>query len=106
MGHFAGDRDTLNPNGRTRYTMLGEKQGNLFSTTLCPTQTEGVLKSIVFTSADQIGQGGAVQAGVQIHTFGSSGQRSESNLQGVTINPTTVTEIKNIHAQCVTFLGK
>jgi hypothetical protein len=107
-GTFCGcDRDTLNPNGRTRYTMLGEKQGNLFSTTLCPTQTEGVLKSIVFTSADQIGQGGAVQAGVQIHIFGSSpGQRSESNLQGVTINPTTVTEMKNIHAQCVTFLGK
>ena len=108
-GTFCGcDRDTLNPNGRTRYTMLGEQQSKppLFSTALCPTQTEGVLKSIVFTSADQIGKGDAVQAGVQIHIFGSSpGQRSESNLQGVSINPTTVTEMKNIHTQCVAFIG-
>ena len=106
-GTFCGcDRDTLNPNGRTRYTMLGEKQGNLFSTTLCPTQTEGVLKSIVFTSADQIGKGDAVQAGVQIHIFGSSpGQRSESNLQGVTINGSTLQEMNDIHKQCVKFIG-
>ena len=105
-GTFCGcDRDTLNPNGRTRYTMLAEKQANIFSTKLCPTQTEGVLKSIVFTSADQIGKGDAVQAGVQIHIFGSSpAQRSESNLQGVTINPTTITEMKNIHTQCVGFI--
>ena len=106
-GTFCGcDRDTLNPNGRTRYTMLGEKQGNLFSTKLCPTQTEGVLKSIVFTSADQIGKGDAVQAGVQIHIFGSApAQRSESNLQGVTINSTTVQEMNSIHKQCVGFIG-
>ena len=106
-GTFCGcDRDTLNPNGRTRYTMLAEQQSNIFSTKLCPTQTEGVLKSIVFTSADQIGKGDAVQAGVQIHIFGSSpGQRSESNLQGVSINPTTVTEMNNIHTQCVAFIG-
>ena len=64
-GTFCGcDRDTLQPNGRTRYTMLGEQQANIFSTKLCPTQTDGVLKSIVFTSADQIGKGDAVQAGV------------------------------------------
>ena len=107
-GKFCGcDRDTLNPNGRTRYTMLGEQQSKppLFSTALCPTQTEGVLKSIVFTSADKIGADGALQAGVQIHIFGSSpGQRSESNLQGVTINPTTITEMNNIHKQCDAFL--
>ncbi len=106
-GTFCGcDRDMLSRNGRTRYTMLAEKQGGQFSTTLCPTQTEGVLKSIVFTSADKIGMGDALQAGVQIHIFGSApGQRSESNLQGVTINPTTLQEMKNIHKQCVGFIG-
>jgi len=105
-GTFCGcDRDTLNANGRTRYTMLAEKQSNIFSTKLCPTQTEGVLKSIVFTSADKIGADGALQAGVQIHIFGSSpGQRSESNLQGVSINPTTVIEMNNIHKQCDNFI--
>jgi hypothetical protein len=105
-GKFCGcDRDTLSPNGRTRYTMLGEKQGQLFSTTLCPTQTEGVLKSIVFTSPDKIGVDDALQAGVQIHIFGSSpAQRSESNLQAVTINASTTREMKNIHKQCGDFL--
>ena len=109
-GKFCGcDRDTLQPNGRTRYTMLGEKQGGLFSTTLCPTQTEGVMKAIVFTSPpahSTIVVGGALQAGVQIHIFGSApGQRSESNLQGVTINPTTLTEMNSIHAQCLGFIA-
>jgi hypothetical protein len=96
-------RDTLKPNGRTRYTMLGEKQGGQFSTTLCPTQTEGELKSIVFTNADKrkntIDIGDAQQGGVQIHAFG--GNRSESNMQGVTINPTTLREMNEIHAKCV-----
>ena len=106
-GTFCGcDRDTLNPNGRTRYTMLAEEQGGQFSRKLCPTQTEGVLKSIVFTSADKIGVGDAQQAGVQIHLFGSGPtQRSESNLQGVTINPTTTREMNEIHQQCVRFIG-
>ena len=106
-GTFCGcDRDTLQPNGRTRYTMLGEQQASIFSTKLCPTQTEGVLKSIVFTSADQIGKGDAVQAGVQVHISGNGpGQSSESNLQGVTINPTTVQEMNSIHKQCVGFIG-
>jgi hypothetical protein len=108
-GKFCGcDRDTLSPNGRTRYTMLGEKQGRLFSTTLCPTQTEGVLKSIVFTGVDDgnIVVGDALQAGVQIHIFGSTpGERSESNLQGVNINDTTMQEMNKIHRQCVKFLG-
>ncbi len=41
-GKFCGcDRDTLLPNGRTRYTILAEQQGGQFSTTLCPTRTEG-----------------------------------------------------------------
>jgi hypothetical protein len=107
-GKFCGcDRDTLNPNGRTRYTMLGEQQSKppLFSTALCPSQTEGVLKSIVFTKADQIGKDDALQAGVQIHIFGSSpAQRSESNLQAVTINDSTLQEMNNIHNQCDAFL--
>src|SRR5215469_14480166 len=48
-GTFCGcDRDTLSPNGRTRYTMLAEQQGGQFSTKLCPNQTDGTLKSIVF----------------------------------------------------------
>jgi hypothetical protein len=105
-GTFCGcDRDTLQPNGRTRYTMLGEQQGGSFSTTLCPTQTEGTLKSIVFTSADRIGKDDALQAGVQVHIVGSSpAQSSESNLQGVPINDTTMAEMNNIHEQCVKFL--
>jgi len=121
-GTFCGcDRDTLSPNGRTRYTMLGEKQGGQFSTKLCPTQTEGVLKSIVFTGKDVSGKiivGDALQAGVQIHIFGEATQKrsdsdlrsetnlpSESNLQGVTINPTTMREMNEIHKLCVGFIG-
>jgi len=55
---FCGcDRDTLPPNGRTRYTMLGEEQSGPFSATTCKTSTgtaltEGELKSIVFISED------------------------------------------------------
>jgi len=104
-GIFCGcDRDVLKPNGRTRYTMLGEEQGGFFSTKLCPTQTEGIMKSIVFTSAEKIGADDALQAGIQIHIFGSApGQRSESNLQGVTITPKTVEEMNQIHKQCAGF---
>ena len=109
-GTFCGcDRDTLQPNGRTRYTMLGEEQGKLFSTQLCPKQTEGVLKSIVFTSTDKNGNidvGDALQAGIQVHIFGSAPQqRSESNLQGITLNDATRQEMNQIHKQCVKFLG-
>ena len=105
-GTFCGcDRDTLNPDGRTRYTMLAEKQGGQFSTTLCPTQTEGELKSIVFTGEDKDGIdiGDAEEAGTQIHIFGSN--RSESNLQGVAINRTTTGEMNNIHSLCKKFIG-
>ena len=108
-GTFCGcDRDTLNPNGRSRYTMLGEQQGGMFSTTLCPAQTEGVLKSIVFTKVvdkSKIDVGDALQAGVQIHIFGSTQKRSESNLQGVTVNDATRQEMNQIHQQCVGFIG-
>lgn len=105
---FCGcDRDKLQPNGRTRYTMSQEVSGGQFSTTLCPTQTEGELKAIVFTrlNADNaIVVGDAVQAGVQIHIL-ANGDESESNLQGVTINRTTTREMSEIHKHCVTFIG-
>ena len=109
-GTFCGcDRDTLSANGRTRYTMLAEKQARIFSTALCPTQTEGELKSIVFTGVNQdksIVVGDALQAGVQIHIFGAApGQRSESNLQGVPVTAATLREMNTIHQQCVKFIG-
>ena len=117
-GTFCGcDRDTLNPNGRTRYTMRGEKQAKIFSTALCPKQTEGELKSIVFTGVDNgnVVVGDALQAGIQIHIFASAQgeesdsntprEKSESNLQGVTINAATTREMNNIHQQCVKFIG-
>jgi hypothetical protein len=110
---FCGcDRDTLPPNGRTRYTMLGEMQGGQFSASMCMDSkgsalTEGELKSIVFLSENpsnkKIVVGDAQQAGAQIHVFGSN--RSESNLQGVTLNPTTKREMNKIHAACKKFIG-
>lgn len=104
-GTFCGcDRDALTPNGRTRYTMLGEQQANLFSRTLCPTQTDGTMKSIVFTSAASIGTDAALQAGLQIHISHDS-EATESDLNAVPVNPTTIAEMKSIHAQCVGFLG-
>ena len=108
-GTFCGcDRDTLHPNGRTRYTMLGEQQGGQFSTKLCPTQTEGELKSIVFTKTIDglIVVGDAEQAGIQTHIFGGTAdKRTESNLQGIKINPATLQEMNAIHQQCVRFIG-
>jgi hypothetical protein len=108
-GTFCGcDRDRLLPNGRTRYTMLGEKQGGQFSTQLCPTQTEGTLKAIVFTSSPEVSPivvGDALQAGVQIHIYGSApGQSSESNLQGVTVTAATMVEMNAIHKACTGFI--
>jgi hypothetical protein len=108
MGHVAPvTAIPLKPNARTRYTMLGEKQRHQFSTTLCPTQTEGELRSIVFIGEDKdkdaIEIGDAVQGGVQIHVFGNN--RSESNLQGVTINRTTLREMNELHAKCKKFIG-
>src|SRR6516165_9043718 len=87
-GTFCGcDRDTLNPNGRTRYTMLAEKQANIFSTKLCPTQTEGVLSSTGCESSAQIGNIDAVPIFVPIQIFASTpAHRSESNLKGLTIS--------------------
>ena len=106
---FCGcDRDTLNPNGRVRYTMLGEKQGGQFSTTLCPTQTDGAMKTIVFTGVDSNGNpviGDALEAGYQIDLFGGVGAvRTEADLKAVPINPATTAEINAIHKSCVGFI--
>ena len=111
-GTFCGcDRDTLNPNGRTRYTMLAEVQGGQFSTKLCPTQTEGVLKSIVFVREKKDKHGGievgdALQTGLQIHYFGgASDKRMEADLNAVRLNHSTEAEMNEIHAQCKKFIG-
>lgn len=106
-GTFCGcDRDDLKPNGRTRYTMRAEQQGGQFSTRLCPTQTDGVLKSIVFVPASKpaFGTDGALQAGLQIH-IGDQEERTESDLDAVPVTPTTITEMSHIHALCVSFVG-
>jgi hypothetical protein len=104
-GTFCGcDRDTLRPNGRVRYTMLGEKQGGQFSTQLCPTQTDGAMKTIVFQGSGPTNPpGDGVQAGYQIDLFG--GGRTEAPLLAVPINPAVSTEINALHNQCVGFLG-
>jgi len=105
-GTFCGcDRDTLSPNGRTRYTMQGEQQGGQFSTMLCPNQTDGTLKSIVFVPASSplFGTDGALQAGLEIHIGG--GQRTESALDAVPVTSTTISEMSSIHNQCVSFIG-
>jgi hypothetical protein len=104
-GTFCGcDRDTLKPNGRTRYTMVAEQQGGQFSQTLCPSQSDGTMKSIVFESSTSIGTDRALQAGLEIHIAGQS-QRTESDLDAVPVTSTTTTEMKDIHAQCVKFIG-
>ncbi|QCP48281.1 hypothetical protein FAZ95_03200 [Trinickia violacea] len=110
QGTFCGcDHDTLKPNGRVRYTMLGELQGGQFSRKLCPgtnatnPQTDGVMKTIVFTSgsANTVYVGDAVQAGYQIDLFG--GGRTEADLKAVVLNQNTQNEINSIHQQCAAF---
>jgi hypothetical protein len=111
---FCGcDRDTLQPNGRTRYTMLGEKEGGQFSTKLCPTQTDGTMKTIVFTQETGDAEGGvvldgALQAGYQIDIFSvhQTDHRTESDLKAVSLNSSTRAEIKEIHKACKEFIGK
>jgi len=110
---FCGcDRDTLRANGRVRYTMLGEKQGGQFSTQLCPTQTDGTMKTIVFpkgNSGPTSPPGDELEAGYRIDLFG--GGRTEAPLLGVpifngtAINQAVSGEITAVHNACVTFLG-
>jgi hypothetical protein len=121
-GAFCGcDRDTLEPNGRTLYTMIGEEHEGLFSKTLCPTQTEGVMKTIVFSKKGGDGKvviGDALQAGFQIDFFGRAsdddtgdddtqhqGRRAEADLKAVDLNASTRDEIQKIHQSCVKFIG-
>ncbi|WP_341315280.1 hypothetical protein WN982_08535 [Paraburkholderia sp. IMGN_8] len=112
QGTFCGcDRDTLHPNGRTRYTMLGELAGGQFSRALCPgtnaatPQTDGVMKTIVFmpTTGSNFVIGNAVQAGYQIDLSG--GSRTEAGLKAVVLNPDTMSEITSLHQRCVKFIG-
>jgi hypothetical protein len=110
---FCGcDRDTLLANGRVRYTMLGEKQGGQFSTQLCPTQTDGTMKTIVFPKANSgptSPPGDELQAGYQIDLFGA--ERTEAPLlavpifNGKAINQAVNEEIKAVHKACVGFLA-
>ena len=106
---FCGcDRDTLNANGRVRYTMLGEQQGGQFSTKLCPTQTDGTMKTIVFTSKprEPVKIDSALQAGYQIDIFGKGSGRTEAGLLSVPITDSTRAEIQNIHQLCNKFIKK
>ena len=85
--------------------MKAEQEGGQFSPNLCPNQTDGVLKSIVFVPAGSpaFGTDGALQAGVEIHI--GDGQRTESDLDAVPVTATTISEMSSIHAQCVKFIG-
>jgi|GEM_PF-1740990 hypothetical protein len=108
---FCGcDEDTLIPNGRVRYTMLGEEEGGFLSRKLCPKQTDGVMKTIVFTSKkdhpDQINIEDALQAGYQIQTFNQGQGRTESDLKAVPVTDKIKEEIQFIHDQCKKFLKK
>ena len=110
---FCGcDRDTLRANGRVRYTMLGEKQGGQFSTKLCPTQTDGTMKTIVFpkgNSGPTSPPGDELQAGYQIDLF--DGGRAVAPLlavpifNGTAINAGVSGEITAVHNACIGFLG-
>jgi hypothetical protein len=110
---FCGcDRDTLRANGRVRYTMLGEKQGGLFSTQLSPTQTDGTMKTIVFPKGKPgptSPPGDELEAGYQIDLFG--GGRTEAPLlavpifNGTAINQGVSGEITAVHDACDAFLG-
>ncbi|MEO5969553.1 MAG: hypothetical protein ABIQ95_06465 [Bdellovibrionia bacterium] len=103
-GTFCGcDEDTLEPNGRVRYTMLAEAQEGFLSRELCPTQTDGEMKSIVFESEKSIGKDWALETGLQIH-IANGKERTESDLKAVTVNRGTIREMRNIHAQCKNFL--
>lgn len=109
-GSFCGcDRDTMNPNGRTRYSMAGELAGGQLIPN-CQNQdgtkaTDGVMKTIVFINEKngQVNIGDALQAGYQVNIF--SGGRTESDLKAVGLNDSTITEINTIHQQCKKFIG-
>ncbi len=121
-GGFCGcDRDILNPNGRTRYTMSQEASGGQFVCTglanNLPLQTEGTMKAIVFQlrrhdrhdwdkhnsdNQNSIDIDNALQIGYQIH-FNVNGNSTEAGLKAIPVTHTTSREIKLIHKQCVDF---
>jgi hypothetical protein len=117
---FCGcDRDTLNHNGRTRYTMLAEQQGGQFSTAGCTRSdksiaTDGIMKTIVFTRTNPDGTvkiDDAVQTGYQIDVLGqvtgTSGAvtiAAEAGLAALAINDETKAEIQSIHKACNAFI--
>ena len=106
-GGFCGcDRDNLNPNGVTRYTMSAEAAGGMFACTgrSLPVQTTGTLKAIVFkTKGKHIALEDALQVGFQMHFF-QSGPVTEAGLKGISITEDTIEEIHQIHQKCVDFL--
>jgi hypothetical protein len=103
---FCGcDIDSLNPNGRVRYTMLGEVEGGKFSRTLCPTQTDGTMKTIVFPGKEPTNPpGDEVQAGYQID-LSRGNERTESGLLAVPINGSTFADEQDVHKACIGFPG-
>jgi hypothetical protein len=87
--------------------MRGEEQTQLLSRTYCPTQTDGMMKAIVFQKKGKhCCLGNEVLTGLQIHTYinGDLQFRTETGLQKVRINQATMEEIKTIHEQCLDFL--
>ncbi|MFT3774949.1 MAG: hypothetical protein QM820_57105 [Minicystis sp.] len=126
-GTFCGcDRDTIDPNATVVYTILGESRAptpvpipgisKLFSCT----GRSGALKSIFFRNVGQnIFLDGAEQVGFQTHGFGGVTEfgespefdfieapvMTESPLMPVTINATTLEEIRELHALCNSVQG-
>jgi hypothetical protein len=95
--------------------MQGELEGGQFSKKLCPTQTDGVMKTIVFTRTDNRGNpvtDDALQAGYQIdvadpHTHGyqqTPAERTSSPLLAVDVEEEMKAEINAIHAACNAFI--
>jgi hypothetical protein len=104
--------------------MLAEEQQDIFSRKLCPTQTDGQMKSIVFISEESIGKDDALQNGLQIHVGEdlASGanrpdapipvpvpevdvERTESDLNAVPVTRKTIKEMRKIHELCEEFIG-
>jgi hypothetical protein len=114
---FCGcDRDRLNANGRVRYTMRGEMEGGQFSKKLCPTQTDGAMKTIVFVKTDDKGKlviGDALQGGYQIDVLGrppakpgqdGDPERTEAGLLAVNLNDSTRADMQAVHNACNAFI--
>lgn len=118
---FCGcDRDTLKANGRVRYTMQAEVEGGQFSRSLCPTQTEGPMKTLVYTgsASGPITFNDATQAGYQIDVFsrvstkhdhdtddqGHEAEMSTSPLLAINLNDHTKAEAQAVHALCNGFI--